>query len=57
MTANIQAVVIPHTPAINPVDQSLAWIRFVTEGNCNSICDEVRLEAFDEFVGFTESAI
>ena len=57
MEANLPAVVVPPPPARNPVDQSLAWIGFVMEVNCNSIHDEGGLNAFDNFVGLIESNI
>ena len=46
---------VPPPPARNPVDQSLAWIRFGMEGK--RICDEGGLEAFDDLVGLIESNI
>ena len=42
---------------MNPVGQAFKWIGFSTEDNCNIICDEVGLEAFENFVIFTESNI
>ena len=57
MAENVAAVVVPPPTARNPVDQALSWIRFGTEGNRNSICDEGGLVAFDDFIGSTESNI
>ena len=57
MASNVPAVVVPPPPARNQVEQSLSWIGIGTEGNCNSIRDEGWLEAFDDFVGLTESNI
>ena len=57
MTANIPEVLVPPPPARNPVDQTLLWIGFGTDGNRKSICDEGGLEVFDDFVGLTESNI
>ena len=53
MAENVLAVVVPPPPASKLVDQSLAWIGFGNEGNCNNIRDEGGLEAFDNFVGLT----
>ena len=53
MTANVPEVVVPPPPAVNPVDQALAWIGFGTEGNLKKIHNEGGLEAFNEFVGLT----
>ena len=57
MAANVPTVVVPLTPARNPLDQALAWIGFGMEGNRNSIFDEGGREAFNDFVGLTESII
>ena len=50
-------VVVPPPPATNPVYQPLAWIGIGMEGNRISIHNEGRLEAFNKFVGPTESDI
>ena len=57
MAENILVVAPPPKPARNPADQALAWIRFVTEGNHRSTRNEGGLEAFENFVGLTESYI
>ena len=57
MAENVLAVVVPLPPASNQVDQYLAWIGSVTEGNRNNIRDEVGLEAFNNFVGLAVSDI
>ena len=57
MAENLPALVVPPQPGRNPVDQALTWIGFGTEGKCNIIRNEVGLEAFDDFVGLTESNI
>ena len=57
MTENLPEVVVLPPPTRKPVDKSLSWIGFGTEGNCNIIQDEGGLESFDDFVGLTESSI
>ena len=57
MAKNVPAVVPPPPPTKNLVDQYLAWIGFVNEGNRNKICDEGGLEAFDEYFGLIVSNI
>ena len=41
MAANDLTFVVPPSPARNPVDQSLTWNDFGTEGNHNIIRNEV----------------
>ena len=57
MAANVPSVMVPPPPARNPVDQSLSFIRFGTEGNRKNIHNEDRLEAFGSFVSLTEKDI
>ena len=57
MAENLPEVVVPPPPARNPIDQSLAWFGFGTEGNRNNIRNEGGLEEFDDFVGLTLSNI
>ena len=45
------------SPARISVDQALVWIGFGIEGKCNSICDGLKLEEFDNLVGLIESNI
>ena len=57
MAENLPVVVFPPQPARNPVNQALECISSDTDYNLNSICDEGRLDTFDDFVGLTESDI
>ena len=50
MAANVLAVVVHQPPASNTVYQSLTWIEFGTDCNCNNIRDEGGLEAFNNFL-------
>ena len=57
MAENVLEFLVCPPLASNPVDQALAWIRFGTEGNHNSIRNEGKMEEFDDFVGLNESNI
>ena len=57
MAENVLVVVVSPPPNRKSVDQAFAWIGFGKEGNCNIICDEGRMEAFDDFVGLNERNI